>query len=220
MLSFHQIILRLLFAGTLGVVIGIERDLRRRPAGIRTSMLVCMATAMFTILSGELAHLWGDTGSTRIASNIVQGIGFLGAGAILRDAGGVVGMTTAATIFVEAAIGMAAGAGLYAVAGTSTVMVLFALVAVSWFADRFGLKGHAMLFRLTSSRADTVVGEVQKLMATLKLTMLHFRVSMSGTNSTVEFEAEVSQHQQEQIVETFKREGVVTEVISVESGRS
>src|ERR1700674_2016115 len=111
MLSPHEIFLRLTVAAVLGAIIGIERDLPRRPAGVRTSLFVCLATALFTILSGEIAHAFGDTGSTRIASNIVQGIGFLGAGAILREAGGVVGMTTAATIFAEAAIGMAAGGG-------------------------------------------------------------------------------------------------------------
>src|SRR2546430_15386374 len=98
-------------AAVLGAIIGIERELRRRPAGIRTSCFVCLATALFTILSAELARLFGDTSGTRIASNIVQGIGFLGAGAILKEAGGRVGMTTAATIFVEAAIGMAAEIG-------------------------------------------------------------------------------------------------------------
>ncbi len=217
MLSFHEIVIRLIFAGVLGAAIGVERDLRRRPAGIRTSMFVCMATAMFTILSGELSHAWGDTGSTRIASNIVQGIGFLGAGAILRDAGGVVGMTTAATIFVEAAIGMAVGGGFYGVAGAATGLVLFALVVLSWVADRFGLKSRNMMFRLTTSHADSVAGEVQRLMAQMKITMQQFRVSMAGTNSLVEFEADVSHHQQEQIVEQFKRAGVVTEVVPLES---
>src|SRR5215472_13344346 len=130
MLPFKEIIVRLTVAALLGAVIGVERDLRRRPAGIRTSMFVCLATALFTILSGEIARVFGDTGSTRLASNIVQGIGFLGAGAILRDMGGVTGMTTAATVFVEAAIGMAAGGGLYAIAAYSTALVLFALVCL------------------------------------------------------------------------------------------
>src|SRR5713226_2098437 len=73
MLSLQEILLRLTVAAALGAVIGVERDLRRRPAGIRTSLFVCLATALFTILSGEIAPLLGDTGSTRIASNIVQG---------------------------------------------------------------------------------------------------------------------------------------------------
>src|SRR5712692_2727472 len=127
MLSLQEILLRLTVAAALGAVIGIERDLRRRPAGIRTSLFVCVATALFTVLSGEIAHRFGDTGTTRIASNIVQGIGFLGAGAILREAGSVVGLTTAATIFVEAAIGMAAGGGLFKVAAFATLLVLFGL---------------------------------------------------------------------------------------------
>ena len=220
MLSFHEILVRMLFAGVLGAAIGVERDIRRRPAGVRTSMFVCLATALFTILSGEIAHRLGDTSGTRIASNIVQGIGFLGAGAILRDSAGIVGMTTAATIFVEAAIGMAVGGGFFAVAAAATVMVLFALVVLWWVVDRFGIRGNAMVFRLTTSNADSVASEVQRLLAGLKVTMQHFRVSMVGAESIVEFEADVSHHQQELIVDQFKREGVTTEVVPVESRRA
>jgi putative Mg2+ transporter-C (MgtC) family protein len=217
MLTFHETFIRLLFAGALGAAIGVEREIRRRPAGIRTSMFVCMATALFTVLSAELAHRWGDSSGTRIASNIVQGIGFLGAGAILRDNAGVIGMTTAATIFVEAAIGMAVGGGLYAVAGAATVIVLFALVVLSWVTDWFGLKGRAVVFRMTTSHADNVAAEVQRYLAVQKINMQHFRVSMVGTKSIVEFEADVSHHQQELMVEQFKREDVITEVVPVES---
>src|SRR5205085_9208033 len=145
----RDIFLRLTIAAVLGAIIGIERDLRRRPAGVRTSLFVCLATALFTILSGEIARRFGDTGSTRIASNIVQGIGFLGAGAILREAGGVVGMTTAATVFVEAAIGMAAGGGLYAVAGYAAGLVLFVLGVVGLLAKRTGLKPRLISVRIT-----------------------------------------------------------------------
>lgn len=216
MLSYHEILIRLLFAAFLGAAIGVERDVHRRPAGIRTSMLVCMATALFTILSGEISHRMGDTSGTRIASNIVQGIGFLGAGAILKDATGLVGMTTAATIFAEAAIGMAAGGGLYAVAGTATAIVLFGLFAIAWCADRFSLKSRILVFRFTTSHADSVAVEVQRLLATLKIPTQHFRVSMAGINSIVEFEADVSHRQQEQIVEQLHREGVVTEVVPLQ----
>src|SRR6202023_1814708 len=128
MLSLHEMFLRLSVAALLGAAIGVERDLHRRPAGIRTSAFVCMGSALFTILSFELAKMFGDTSPTRIASNLVQGIGFLGAGAILREAGGLVGLTTATTIFVEAAIGMAVGGGLYAVGGYATGVGLFGVV--------------------------------------------------------------------------------------------
>jgi putative Mg2+ transporter-C (MgtC) family protein len=216
MLTFHEILLRLSIAAALGAVIGVERDLRRRPAGIRTSLFVCMATALFTILSGEIAHRMGDTGSTRIASNIVQGIGFLGAGAILRERGGLVGLTTAATIFLEAAIGMAAGGGLYAVAASTTGITLFALIVLAWGEERLNLKPRLMVFRFTTSHAENVATEVQRLLAGMKVPMQHFRVSMAGTNSIVEFEVDVSHRLQEEIVTQLNRQGVVTEVVPLE----
>jgi len=216
MLPLHEIILRLTVAAVCGVLIGLEREFHRRPAGIRTSMLVCMATALFTVLSGEIGRLVGDTGSTRIASNIVQGIGFLGAGAILRDAGGVTGLTTAATIFAEAAIGMAAGGGFYGVAGYATGLVLFGLVFLGWAAQRFNLKSNCYVFRFTTSHADNVATEVQRLLASLKIAVRHFRVSMLGTNSIVEFEAVVNHKQQETIVTQLHRVGITTEVVPLE----
>jgi putative Mg2+ transporter-C (MgtC) family protein len=219
MLSLHQILLRLTVAAALGGIIGVERVVRRRPAGIRTSLFVCVATALFTILSNELAHLFGDSSGTRIASNIVQGIGFLGAGAILRGTGSVVGMTTAATIFVEAAIGMAAGGGLFAVAGYSTGIVLFGLTVIGWAEQYFNLKCRSLVFRFTTSQSDSVSTEVQRLMASLKIPMQHFRVSMAGDTSIVEFEAEVSHKQQEEILAQLNRKGVITEVVPVEGHR-
>src|ERR1700687_2667110 len=168
MLSLHEIFLRLTVAAVRGAIHGIERELRRRPAGIRTSFFVCLSTALFTILSGEIAHRFGDSSGTRIASNIVQGIGFLGAGAIIRGSGGAIGMTTAATIFVEAAIGMAAGGGLYAVAGYSTGLVLFGLTVIGWAEQYFNLKCRPMMFRITTSHADSVAGEGQRRSAALR----------------------------------------------------
>jgi putative Mg2+ transporter-C (MgtC) family protein len=216
MLPLHEIIQRLSFAAFLGATIGVERDMHRRPAGIRTSLFVCLGSALFTILSNEIAHRFGDTSGTRIASNLVQGIGFLGAGAILRDAGSLVGMTTAATIFVEAAIGMAAGGGLYAVAAYSTGVVLFALIVLAWLARWTNLKPRMIAFRITSSHAESVAGEVQRLLASLKIVAQRFRISVTGGNSIVEFEADVRENQQEQIVTQLNRAGVVTEVIPLE----
>jgi putative Mg2+ transporter-C (MgtC) family protein len=216
MLSLYQMMLRLAIAAALGAVIGLERELRRRPAGIRTSLFVCMAAALFTMLSGEISHRLGDTGSTRIASNIVQGIGFLGAGAILKEAGTLVGLTTAATIFLEAAIGMAVGGGLITVGAFATGIAIFSLVVLGWVESAFNLKPRTMAFRFTTSQSESLSTEIQKLLADLKIKMRHFRVSMAGLLSIVEFDAEVSHRQQEKIVAQLDRPGVVTEVIPVE----
>jgi putative Mg2+ transporter-C (MgtC) family protein len=216
MLSLQEILLRLTLAAALGAVIGLERVVRKRPAGVRTSLFVCMATALFTILSGEIAHRLGDTSGTRIASNIVQGIGFLGAGAILRGSGSVLGMTTAATIFVEAAIGMAAGGGLYAVAVYSTGLVLFGLTAIGWAETYFNLKCQVKVFRITTGHTESIATEIQRLLAGMKIPMQRFRVSMAGPTSIAEFEAEVSHKQQEEIVAQLNRQGVITEVAPLE----
>jgi len=215
MLSIHEIFLRLTVAAALGAIIGFERVSRRRPAGIRTSLFVCLATALFTVLSGEIAHRLGDSSGTRIASNIVQGIGFLGAGAILRGPGGVLGMTTAATIFVEAAIGMAAGGGLYAVAGYATGLVLFGLTAIGWAEQYFNLKCRLMVFRITTSQADSLATEIQRMMAGMKIPLQHLRTSM-GATSIVEFEADVTHKQEEAILAQLNRQGVITEVVPIE----
>ncbi len=129
-------IVRLVLAAFLGGMIGLEREWRHKAAGLRTNMLMCFGAAMFTVLSGQLADkLGGD--HVRIAAQIIPGIGFIGAGTILRERGSVVGLTSAATIFVTASIGMAAGGGLYITATFATLVVLLALAALGRLEDRF-----------------------------------------------------------------------------------
>lgn len=197
----------------MGALIGVERDLRRRPAGVRTSLFVCLATALFTMLSAQLSHAWGDSGPTRIASNIVQGIGFLGAGAILRDAGGTIGMTTAATIFVEAAIGMAAGGGYFVIAGATTGIVLFALVVLAWGAERLHVKARGVLFRFSTGPTENIAKEVQQVLSVLHVIPQHLRISISGANSVIEFQADVNHQQEVAIVDKLNRQGVIMEII-------
>jgi len=120
---------RLLLAAALGAVIGFEREMRQKEAGLRTNMLITMGTALFTIMSIELAAGPADD-QTRVASQIVTGIGFLGGGAILHEKGSVKGLTTAATIWMNAAIGIAAGTGRYALAIVATVITLLTLTAL------------------------------------------------------------------------------------------
>ena len=120
---------RLLLAAVLGAAVGLEREYHQKPAGLRTNILIAFGSALFTVISLQLASAAG--GSTdRVAAQIVTGIGFLGAGAILRSGLSVHGLTTAATIWVNAAIGMAAGAGLPALAIGSTLVTLLVLAAL------------------------------------------------------------------------------------------
>jgi putative Mg2+ transporter-C (MgtC) family protein len=119
--------LRLALAAGLGAAVGIERELRQKPAGLRTNILIALGAALFTIVSIELAQRYAGGTPDRVAAQVVTGIGFLGGGAILRSGTSVRGMTTAATIWVNAAIGMAAGTGAYAIATATTFLTLVVL---------------------------------------------------------------------------------------------
>jgi putative Mg2+ transporter-C (MgtC) family protein len=121
-----DLIVRLLLAAAFGAAIGIEREYHQKPAGLRTNILIALGSALFTTVSIDLAH--GGGTPDRIAAQIVTGIGFLGAGAILRSGANVHGMTTAATIWVNAAVGMAVGAGLFATAAIATAITLAVLL--------------------------------------------------------------------------------------------
>ena len=133
-LAWWDVLARLGVAAGLGMAIGIERELRDREAGLRTHLLVCLGSALFTIVSAYGFHdLIANGGPviradpTRIAAQIVTGIGFLGAGAIIRDGLSVRGLTTAATLWVVAAVGMACGAGYYWPAVAATVLTIITL---------------------------------------------------------------------------------------------
>ena len=126
-----ELILRLAIGLVLGAIIGVEREFNRQPAGFRTHSLVALGATMFTVVS---AYAFPGQGGdpTRIAAQIVTGIGFIGAGTILRHEANVRGLTTAASLWSVAAIGMASGAGLYAVAIGGTILVFIVLAIFNW----------------------------------------------------------------------------------------
>jgi putative Mg2+ transporter-C (MgtC) family protein len=119
---------RLLLAAGLGAALGLEREYRQKPAGLRTNILIAVGSALFTILSLEATRNAGDP--SRVAGQIVTGIGFLGGGAIMRNRNTVHGMTTAATIWVNAAIGIGAGMGQYSLATFTAALTLLVLVVL------------------------------------------------------------------------------------------
>jgi putative Mg2+ transporter-C (MgtC) family protein len=127
-LSDTELIQRLLLAAAIGGLLGAERELRRKSAGFRTNILIALGAAIFTVASLTLAPGVGD--STRIAAQIVTGIGFLGAGTILHSRDGVHGLTTAATVWVNAALGVAAGGGQYRLAIIGGAIVLSVLLVL------------------------------------------------------------------------------------------
>ncbi len=129
-LSTLDILVRLLVAGLLSAVIGFEREAHKKPAGMRTNALVGIGTAIVTVASIKLVGYGETVDVSRLVSSILPGIGFIGAGTIIRSGASVKGLTTAASIWVVAAVGVAAGLGMYDLAVIGTILALIALIVL------------------------------------------------------------------------------------------
>ncbi|MBN1456231.1 MAG: MgtC/SapB family protein [Sedimentisphaerales bacterium] len=134
-----QEIIALAMAVVLGAMIGLEREINGKPAGLRTNILICLGAAAFTVISKHLGTELG-AGPGRMAAGIVAGVGFLGAGALIHEGSGIHGLTTAASIWLVASIGVACGAGLYLIAVVVTAMALFVLLCLSPITKRLHKK--------------------------------------------------------------------------------
>jgi uncharacterized membrane protein YhiD involved in acid resistance len=129
-----EMLARLVLAVILGALIGLDRETRDKPAGLRTFAIVSLGACIFTLV-GEMAFT-GAAETSRVVSTIITGVGFLGAGTIIQRRSGVLGLTTAAGIWASAGIGMAAGMGLYTLAVGGTVLIVAVFWLLGWLADR------------------------------------------------------------------------------------
>jgi len=199
-------LVRLALAAFLGGIIGLERELKHKPAGLRTNMFICFGSAMFTILSNELAGQWGVGDHTRIAAQISPGIGFIGAGSILHDKGGVSGITTAATLFVVASIGMAAGGGLYLEAIFATMLIYLALHLLGILERQLNLKPLRMNYVIVSDKtADDLVAEVNSILENQGKEMQAMRLSRSGEKEKLLFRIDATRHEHKQLVDRLRQ---------------
>lgn len=186
---------RLVVAAILGGIIGLERQLRHKPAGLRTNIFICFGSAMFTVLSDQLAgSLGGD--HTRIAAQIIPGIGFIGAGSILHSRGSVTGLTTAATLFVVASVGMAAGGGLYLTASFATLIILLALAMLGRLERAFSLKTILTTYEVTGGNVDAMLRELNRLLDDEKLTLQNVHLAAGEPESRLVFAVDTVREEQ------------------------
>jgi len=200
-LEFQEILIRLLVAAIIGTAIGVERNIHGRPAGLRTHMLVSLGSALFMLVSinlpgsalGHLGVIASDP--ARIAAQIVTGIGFLGAGVIIKDGMNVRGLTTAACLWMAAATGMAAGAGEFTLVGVATVIGLAGLVGLhkveslyardAYFILHLTLKGAPDAEKIRDQIAETgvlVPGFSFERDYDQDLTLLRYQISIHAKN--------------------------------------
>lgn len=203
---------RLTLAAFLGATIGLERELAGKPAGLRTTLLICVGAAMFTELSLSMAFLAQGAGDAlradpaRLAAQIIPGIGFIGAGAILHGRGRVTGLTTAATLWVVTAIGIAVGAGAYVEAIGTTVMVLATLLLLRRVE---GLIRRRLSHRRYTAAVDPETGAFEDLVEALKQRKVELKVeTMEKVGDDVEltFRLVGPQHEHDALVKHMLRD--------------
>ena len=213
---------RLLLASLLGAMIGLEREIHGRTAGFRTHLLVSLGSALFMAVSISLYREYGDFSGKlpvgvdpgRVAAQVVTGIGFLGAGAIIRDKASVRGLTTAACLWIAAAIGLACGAGLYLLPILVAAIALISLVALKKIEGVLARDRYAML----KVESDDVEGQLDRIIQAVEA--IGFKLTPYGierkANGVVTFELQVKMHGKSISTETIDQISILGGVKRVE----
>ena len=205
---------RLVLAAVLGGIIGLERELRHRPAGLRTNMFICFGAALFTILSDALAVKYlGD--HTRISAQIIPGIGFIGAGSILHTRGLTTGLTTASTLFVVASVGMATGGGLYLTAIFATGLVLVALFSLGHLELTFNLKTLLTTYEVTGSSAEEITLEVNRILEHRHRMMQNVLSGNTGQHVRLQFDVYGCNRDQKELLHELQASTVLGSATSL-----
>ncbi len=198
---------KLALAALLGGLIGLEREIKHSPAGLRTNLFICVGAAMYTLLSDELAvlHL-GD--HTRIAAQIIPGIGFIGAGSIIHARSNLVtGVTTASTIFVVASVGMAVGGGLYLMATVATILVLAALLLLGGLERVMNLKRMIHAYEVSGREAEQITAELNAVLEPGHMFPSNLQLAPTPQHVRVRFECEGTRRQQKLVHEMLLKSG-------------
>ena len=204
---------RLVLAAILGGVIGFERELKHRAAGLRTNLFICFGAALFTVLSRGLAAEPSDY--TRIAAQITPGIGFIGAGSILHTRGLTTGLTSAATLFVVASVGMAAGGGLYLTAIFATVMVLAALFFLGHVEQTFNVKLLMNSYEVTGASLEEISNEVNRILEGHHRLMENVLSGNTGQHIRLQFDVAGCNREQKELLRQLKTSTVLLSATSL-----
>ena len=201
--------IKLIVAAILGGIIGVERQIRDKPAGLRTNILICVGSTLFMSISNAF-------GDTRIGAQIITGIGFLGAGSVLHAHGFVLGLTTAATIWVVAGVGMALGSGMYAVAVFATAMSLVTLYFLGFIEDKIqGRRSYS--YSLVVTDLNQALASIHKVLQANSVTAASFNFNKRTDNYHVWFTLLIPRETNLKIIQRLSE---IPEITQVESGSS
>jgi putative Mg2+ transporter-C (MgtC) family protein len=185
--SLHlDLLLQLALAILLGGAIGLERELSGKPAGLRTNMLICLGATLFTVLSLKISSGRGDPG--RIAAQILTGVGFIGAGTILHARGAVTGLTSAATIWVVSAIGMAIGAGAYVEAVGTTLLVTVVLAGLGYVEKLIARRATHSRLQIHASPVAGALEDLETLVRRTGIDLTRVESRRENVDLVIDFE--------------------------------
>ena len=198
---------RLVLAIVLGGLIGLEREFKHRAAGLRTNMFICFGAALFTLLSEKLAGVPSD--AARIAAQIIPGIGFIGAGSILHTRGLTTGLTSAATMFVVAAVGMASGGGHYVTAVFAAFVVLASQFVLGHLEETMNLKLLMSSYEVTGETVEQISNEVNRILEPHHRLMQNVASGSTGKHVRLQFDVDGCNREQKEMLRDFQASPVL-----------
>ncbi|HYO46213.1 MAG TPA: MgtC/SapB family protein [Gemmatimonadota bacterium] len=198
--------IKLALATACGAAIGIERELRDKPAGLRTNMLICVGSTLITMVSLHVALTYAErqvniADPGRIAAQIVSGIGFLGAGTIIQSRGSVHGLTTAATMWVLAGVGLAIGSGAYGPALATTLILLATLAAVGWVETHLTQRRHFVYFHVIADRRPGLIDEVNNLADRERVSIDDFGLKRDAAGLRMDFALTLAKKKRDALID-------------------
>lgn len=213
---FSSYLVRLVIALLVGGAIGLEREFKGKPAGMRTNMLICIGSCLLMIISIEIARSAprvGDPG--RVAAQVVTGIGFLGAGTIMRSRFHVVGLTTAATIWSLSALGLAIGAGYILLSVFVAFLITGTLIAIGRIEAALATKRSHHLLQVALERREGVLGEITAVFNELRIEREAIEVDRNGDEWKATFEYAASHERHYAVVERLQAIGGIRSVADI-----
>lgn len=191
-------ITRLMLASVLGGLIGLEREMHGRPAGFRTHLLVALGSCLFSFTSVEFYRQYGNFSGTvpvgvdaaRIAAQVVSGIGFLGAGAIIKEKASIRGLTTAACLWVAAAIGLACGTGMYLAAATVTLLAVASLLLLKMVENRLRRDNYVSI-KVWCDDTDGQMARIERLITDSRMEVVHVSIEKDVPQKEIYLEFDV-----------------------------
>jgi len=209
-----EILLKVILASVLGGIIGLERELSHKEAGLRTNILIAIGSTLLTVLSIKISEGSKVADPGRIASQIVTGIGFLGAGAIIQARFAVHGLTTAATIWTVAAIGIAVGSGFYLFSLLVTILVVLVLTTFKFISSALEKQKKTYAYIVKTDDKASVLVDIKKIMRELNIHSTNLTMSKKKGSYQIEMLLQISQTKDKQFIERIMQLKNVKELVS------